>query len=54
MEDGEKIADGYSPFTADRYLIDLPSDAPASEDADTDNRVNNMPPAEDKDKEGRS
>jgi hypothetical protein len=32
FEDGKKISEGYSPFTAEKYSIDQPSNAPAPGD----------------------
>jgi hypothetical protein len=29
-EGGRKISTGYSPFTAEKYVIDAPSDAPTT------------------------
>lgn len=32
FEDGQHISEGYSPFAADEYTLDLPTDAPPSQD----------------------
>ena len=31
-EDGRKVSTGYSPFTADKYSINLPTNVPQSHD----------------------
>ena len=31
-EDGQKVATGYSPFTADKYFVDLPGNDSQSHD----------------------
>ena len=38
-EDGRKIAAGYSPFTAEKYYIDLPADASPSYDEEKEDQV---------------
>ena len=37
-EDGRRISSGYSPFTADRYLITPPTNALSSHDKEKDKR----------------
>ena len=37
-EDGHSFK-GYSPFTAERYFIDLPDNVPPSHDREKDNNV---------------
>ncbi|GAG11728.1 unnamed protein product [marine sediment metagenome] len=32
FEDGKKIGEGYSPFTAEKYSIDQPSSVPTPSD----------------------
>ncbi|MFC1954397.1 hypothetical protein ACFLVZ_01045 [Chloroflexota bacterium] len=36
FEDGEKVSDGYSPFTAEEYKMTLPTNDPASSDKTKD------------------
>ena len=38
-EDGRKISVGYSPFTAENYYIDLPTDASSSYDEEKEDQV---------------
>ncbi|MFC1928230.1 hypothetical protein ACFLXK_01325 [Chloroflexota bacterium] len=35
-EDGKKISEGYSPFTAEKYSVGQPNDIPASSDKTKD------------------
>ena len=38
-EDGHRVYQGYSPFTAERYLINPPSNVPPSGDKEKEGRV---------------
>ena len=37
-EDGRKVGTGYSPFTAERYHLDMPDNIPLSPDKEEDSR----------------
>ena len=37
-EDGRLIAKGYSPFTAEEYNIDIPTNTPSTPDEEKDSR----------------
>ena len=39
-KDGKAVLEGYSPFTADKYSIDMPKDVPNSEQKSSDKSVN--------------
>ena len=36
FEDGKKISEGYSPFTAEKYYIDMPSNVPTPDEIKKD------------------
>jgi len=40
-EDGHRVATGYSPFTAERYRINLPTNVPSSHDKEKGRREQN-------------
>ena len=41
MEDGRRVVTGYSPFTAEEYSIDPPTNVPPSPGEEKDSRVQN-------------
>jgi len=38
IENGRLISKGYSPFTAEEYTIDMPTEVPPSQEEEKDNR----------------
>ncbi len=39
-KDGKMVLEGYSPFTADKYSINIPKDVPKSEQKSSDKSAN--------------
>ena len=40
-EEGRRVFKGYSPFTAERYIIDAPTNAPPPDEKEKSRRVKN-------------
>ena len=40
-EDGRKVSKGYSPFTAERYRVNLPTNEPSSPSKEKEDRKQN-------------
>jgi ribosomal protein S27AE len=43
-EGGRKVSTGYSPFTADKYFVDMPSSEPTPQDKEKSSRKQNKRP----------
>ena len=44
-EDGRRVSKGYSPFTAERYLINPPTNVPSSHDKEKKDSVQDKRPS---------